>query len=67
MPRFDAHEIDQYDLDSLARYIRWTQHPANLGGWSIYNIGPIPEGLVAWFLGLLALVVIARLIGERTA
>jgi ubiquinol-cytochrome c reductase cytochrome c subunit len=66
MPRFDAKQLDQHDLDSLARYVLWTRHPDNAGGWGIYNIGPIPEGIVAWFLGLMALVIVARLIGERT-
>lgn len=65
MPHFDAKAIDQHELDSLARYIQWTRHPQNAGGWGIYNIGPIPEGMVAWFIGLLALVIVARLIGER--
>lgn len=65
MPRFGAQQLDQHDLDSLARYVLWTRHPDNAGGWGIYNIGPIPEGLVAWFLGVLALVIVARLIGER--
>jgi len=65
MPHFDSKAIDQHELDSIARYILWTRHPANLGGWGIYNIGPIPEGIVAWFIGLLALVIVARLIGER--
>jgi ubiquinol-cytochrome c reductase cytochrome c subunit len=66
MPRFDSQQLDQQDLNSLARYVLWTRHPANYGGWGIYNIGPIPEGIVTWFLGLLALVIVARLIGERT-
>jgi ubiquinol-cytochrome c reductase cytochrome c subunit len=65
MPHFDANEIDQHALDSIARYVLWTRHPINAGGWGIYNIGPIPEGMVAWFIGLLALVIVARLIGER--
>jgi ubiquinol-cytochrome c reductase cytochrome c subunit len=65
MPHFDAKQIDQHELDSLARYILWTRHPTNSGGWGIYNIGPVPEGMVAWFIGLLALVLVARLIGER--
>ncbi|HEY1518033.1 MAG TPA: c-type cytochrome [Solirubrobacteraceae bacterium] len=65
MPHFDSKQIDQHDLDSIARYIQWSRHPADLGGWGIYNIGPIPEGIVAWFIGLLALVIVARLIGER--
>jgi quinol---cytochrome-c reductase cytochrome c subunit len=65
MPHFDATQIDQHQLDSLARYILWTRHPQNAGGWGLYNIGPIPEGMVAWFIGLAALVLVARLIGER--
>ena len=67
MPRFSAHQIDQQQLDSLARYVEYTHHPENAGGWGIGNIGPIPEGLVTWFLGLFALVIVARLIGERAA
>jgi len=67
MPHFSAQQIDQHELDSIARYVLWTRHPDNAGGWGIYNIGPIPEGMVAWFIGLAALVIVARLIGERTA
>jgi ubiquinol-cytochrome c reductase cytochrome c subunit len=66
MPHFDASEIDQPQLDSIAKYVIWTRRPANAGGWGIYNIGPIPEGIVAWFIALLAMVIVARLIGERT-
>ena len=65
MPHFDATEINQHELDSLAAYIQWTHHPDNAGGWGIGNLGPIPEGMVAWFVGLVALVIVARLIGER--
>ncbi|HUA48369.1 MAG TPA: c-type cytochrome [Solirubrobacteraceae bacterium] len=65
MPHFDSNLIDQHELDSIARYVLWTRHPYNAGGWGIYNIGPIPEGMVAWFIGLAALVIVARLIGER--
>jgi ubiquinol-cytochrome c reductase cytochrome c subunit len=67
MPHFDATQIDQHELDSVTRYILWTRHPNNAGGWGIYNIGPIPEGIVAWFLALAAMVLVARLIGERVA
>lgn len=66
MPHFDSNEIDQQQLNSIARYIFSTQHPDNAGGWGIGNIGPIPEGMVAWFIALLALVIVARLIGEGT-
>jgi ubiquinol-cytochrome c reductase cytochrome c subunit len=65
MPHFDARQIDQHELDSLARFVIYTRHPDDAGGWGIYNLGPIPEGMVAWFIGLAALVLVARLIGER--
>ncbi len=65
MPRFDSTQISQHQLDSIARYVLYAQHPADLGGWGIYNIGPIPEGIVAWLMGIVALLIVARLIGER--
>jgi len=55
MPRFSARQISAAQLDSIVRYVLWTNHPNNAGGWSIGNLGPIPEGLVAW----LAAVVLA--------
>jgi ubiquinol-cytochrome c reductase cytochrome c subunit len=67
MPHFDARQIDQHQLDSLVRYVIWTRHPDDAGGWGIDNIGPIPEGMVAWFIALAAMVIVARLIGERLA
>jgi ubiquinol-cytochrome c reductase cytochrome c subunit len=65
MPHFDARQIDQHGLNSIVRYVLWTRKPDDKGGWGIYNLGPIPEGMVAWFLALAALLLIARLIGER--
>jgi ubiquinol-cytochrome c reductase cytochrome c subunit len=67
MPRFGAKQIDQRQLNSLARYVLWTRSPYDPGGWGIYNIGPIPEGIVAWFIAITAMVIVARLIGERMA
>jgi ubiquinol-cytochrome c reductase cytochrome c subunit len=67
MPHFDYQQIDQRQLDSIARYVLWTRHPDDAGGWGVSNIGPIPEGMVAWFIALAAMVIVARLIGERIA
>jgi quinol---cytochrome-c reductase cytochrome c subunit len=67
MPRFTRRQIDDPTLASIVRYVRWATHrPANDGGWGIGNIGPIPEGLVAWFVGIAALLIVVRLIGERS-
>jgi ubiquinol-cytochrome c reductase cytochrome c subunit len=66
MPRFGAGELSNADIDSIARYVQSTQSPDDRGGWGIGRIGPIPEGMVAWLLAAAALLLIARLIGERT-
>jgi ubiquinol-cytochrome c reductase cytochrome c subunit len=66
MPRFSSGEISDAEVNDIARYIQTTKHPANAGGWGIYRLGPIPEGMVTWLLGLAALILVIRLIGERT-
>jgi ubiquinol-cytochrome c reductase cytochrome c subunit len=65
MPRFSEDQLDQADLDSIARYVQLTQDPDDAGGWGIGHIGPVPEGLVAWLAAIAALLLVARLIGER--
>jgi ubiquinol-cytochrome c reductase cytochrome c subunit len=64
MPDFSS-ELSRHDIDSLARYVEYTKHPRDVGGWAIGHLGPVPEGMVAWLLAGLALVMVARLIGER--
>lgn len=64
MPTFE--HLGQGEVDDLARYVSETQDPDDAGGWGIGNIGPIPEGMVAWLLAGTALLLAIRLIGERT-
>jgi ubiquinol-cytochrome c reductase cytochrome c subunit len=66
MPRFGRTGLPDSDVDSIARYVLSTRDPEDHGGWGIGHLGPIPEGMVAWFLGLAALVLAIRIIGERT-
>jgi ubiquinol-cytochrome c reductase cytochrome c subunit len=65
MPRFSKQRLSDAQLDSLIRYVQFTQSPHDPGGWAIGHLGPIPEGLVAWLIGGSALVVVTLLIGRR--
>jgi ubiquinol-cytochrome c reductase cytochrome c subunit len=65
MPKFSAEQLDQATLNSIARYVQSIRHPDNRGGWGIGNLGPVPEGMVTWFLAMAALLAVARLIGEQ--
>ncbi len=64
MPRFSQRQISALQLDAIVRYVRSTNRPDNRGGWSIGNLGPIPEGLVAWFAAI-ALAVLCLTVGRR--
>jgi ubiquinol-cytochrome c reductase cytochrome c subunit len=64
MPRFERFSDEE--VDSLARYVAFTQSPDDRGGWSIGHIGPLPEGMVAWLLAGFSLLLVVRLLGERT-
>ena len=65
MPPFDDKLIDQEEMNSIVAYVEKTKNPDNPGGWDMGGIGPVPEGMAAFFIGLVALLVISRLIGER--
>jgi ubiquinol-cytochrome c reductase cytochrome c subunit len=65
MPAFGHAQISRRELDSIARYVELTKAPVNEGGWGIGNLGPVPEGMIAWLLALASLLLVARLIGVR--
>ena len=65
MPELDADQLSDQELDDVIRYIEYARHPDDRGGWSLGNVGPIPEGMVAWLLAGSVLVLLARVIGKR--
>jgi ubiquinol-cytochrome c reductase cytochrome c subunit len=65
MPRFSRRAINRRQLDSIVAYVEQARHPADPGGWSIGRVGPIPEGLVAWFIGGTAMVGLCLVAGGR--
>jgi ubiquinol-cytochrome c reductase cytochrome c subunit len=65
MPEFSKQAISDDQLNSIIRYVEYAKHPDNRGGWALGNVGPIPEGLVAWFLAGTVLIGTCLLIGRR--
>ena len=65
MPTFSQKAISDAQLDSIIRYVDYTKHPDDRGGWSLGHVGPIPEGLVTWFFGMTVLVAFCLVIGTR--
>jgi ubiquinol-cytochrome c reductase cytochrome c subunit len=65
MPSFSARAISNGELDSIVRYVEWTKNPDDRGGWALGHVGPVPEGLVTWFLGASVLIALCMLLGRR--
>jgi ubiquinol-cytochrome c reductase cytochrome c subunit len=68
MPAFGPRVLSDRDVDALAGYIAVLQNNrGNLdkGGWSLWRLGPFPEGAVGWVIGLGLLVLLVRRLGTR--
>ncbi|HLJ01981.1 MAG TPA: c-type cytochrome [Solirubrobacteraceae bacterium] len=65
MPRFSTRQISNAQLNAIITYVLSTRHPPNQGGWGIGNLGPVPEGIITWFLAVPLLIVVCRMLGER--
>ncbi len=66
MPRYTNRDLSDAQLDSIVRYVQYAaRSPNHKGGWGIGYLGPIPEGLVAWFFGAVAVIVACMAIGTR--
>ncbi len=66
MPVFGTDTISADDLDSLVRYVEYLDDPEDPGGLPIGRTGPIPEGFVAWLIGMVALLALVAWIGTRS-
>lgn len=64
MPRFNLDTEQRNDIVAFIRYLQTQDAP---GGADIGGIGPVPEGFVAWALGIPALVAACWLLGRKRA
>ena len=65
MPTFSKRAISDDELDSIIAYVKSAQRPEDAGGWGIGHVGPVPEGMVAWLIAGVALVLACAMIGAR--
>jgi ubiquinol-cytochrome c reductase cytochrome c subunit len=65
MPVFSEKSISDSELDDIIAYVDYAKHPDDRGGWNLGHIGPVPEGMVTWFIAAAALVGVCIAIGKR--
>jgi ubiquinol-cytochrome c reductase cytochrome c subunit len=65
MPRFPVSQISNAQLNDIVKYVISTRHPNDRGGWGIGNIGPIPEGLVTWWIAAPLILFLCLMLAKR--
>jgi ubiquinol-cytochrome c reductase cytochrome c subunit len=66
MPVFPASLVPDDDARDVAAYVdRHLREGDDAGGLALWHLGPVPEGLVAWVVGMGALLLVCRALGER--
>lgn len=65
MPRFADGQLSVEEKKAITYYVRYITRAAQPGGADLGKFGPVPEGLVAWLVGIGALVVVTLWIGNR--
>lgn len=65
MPVFGSDALDDEQVTSVVRYVQYLRKPDDRGGLGLGHLGPIPEGFVAWVVGLGAMLMAVRWIGTK--
>jgi ubiquinol-cytochrome c reductase cytochrome c subunit len=65
MPRYGDNQLKPEEKRAITRYVRYITAAEDVGGASLGRYGPISEGLVAWVVGIVALVALTLWIGAR--
>jgi ubiquinol-cytochrome c reductase cytochrome c subunit len=65
MPVFGPETLDDAQVASVVRYVGYLRKPDDRGGFGLGHLGPIPEGFVAWVVGLGVMLVAVRWIGTK--
>jgi len=67
MPRFGPETLDDEEVASLVRYVRFLQTAPTPGGSRLGGAGAIPEGFVGWVFGIGACLAATVWIGAKRA
>jgi ubiquinol-cytochrome c reductase cytochrome c subunit len=64
MPKFSARDITDAQLDAIIAYVQYAKNPQDEGGWGLGHLGPFSEGMVAWGIAMVVLLIVCRLLGK---
>ena len=66
MPRYGDNQLLPAEKRAITRYVRYITNAEDVGGAGLGRYGPLSEGLVAWVVGVTAMVAMTLWIGARS-
>jgi ubiquinol-cytochrome c reductase cytochrome c subunit len=67
MPSFGTAAVSDADLNAVVAYVRYLDAPRDRGGQPLWHLGPFAEGLIAWVIGMGAITLAIRWMGEKAS
>ncbi|WP_197501781.1 cytochrome c [Mycobacterium sp. 1164985.4] len=65
MPKFSDRQLTPDEKRDIVAYVRESAETPSYGGYGLGGFGPAPEGMAAWIIGMVAVIVAALWIGAR--
>lgn len=65
MPKFSNRQLDPEEKRDVIAYVKYVSEANPSGGLGLGGFGPVSEGMVMWFVGVIAIVAGAMWMGSR--
>ncbi|EON31669.1 MULTISPECIES: cytochrome bc1 complex diheme cytochrome c subunit [Gordonia] len=65
MPKFSNRQLDPEEKKDVIAYVKYVSEAKPSGGLALGGFGPTSEGMVMWFVGVIAIVAGAMWMGSR--
>lgn len=66
MPKFSDRQLSADEKKDIIAFIKSSKETPSPGGYGLGGIGPVTEGMVMWFVGIIVMMAFAMWIGSRS-
>jgi ubiquinol-cytochrome c reductase cytochrome c subunit len=66
MPVFSDNQLTTEQKQAITNYVQTLKAEKNAGGTGIGRLGPVPEGLVIWLVGIGTIMLMILWIGAKS-
>ncbi len=66
MPKFSDRQLTADEKKDIIAFIKSSKESNNPGGYGLGGLGPVSEGMLMWFVGIIVMMAFAMWIGSRS-